>query len=52
MKKRLQMIKLFGRPLNRFYPMKLCRERERERERVTLIEEDEIVESDITQHKF
>ena len=28
MKKRLQMIKLFGRPSNRFYPMKLCQERE------------------------
>ena len=49
MKKRLQMIKLFGTPLNHFYSMKLCQERERER--VTLIEEDEIVESDIIQHK-
>ena len=25
--KRLQMIKLFGRPLNRSYPIKLCQER-------------------------
>ena len=42
MKKRLHIIKLFGRPLNSSCLIKLF-----SREKLTLIEEDEIVESDI-----